>query len=266
MRSVVGRRWRRESGGKDSRVVAKKFRWGAKSITNKRDNNEDRFMIDPDGRYFIVADGMGGQAAGERASEMASEIVPVELEKRLEFKDESPETVESAIKDAISHANADIMTLAAIDVNSLNMGTTIVLAVAVGDSLYVAGVGDSRVYRFADDKLLQLTKDHSLTQALVDAGTISEEDAKTHRFKNVLHRYLGSKEGNNGAEVKMLPLTTGHRYLLCSDGVNEGVEDDQIAEILKRCAEPQQAADELVQASQDGGANDNITCVVVYVD
>jgi protein phosphatase len=158
------------------------------------------------------------------------------------------------------------MTLAAIDVNSLNMGTTIVLAVVVGDSLYVAGVGDSRVYRLADAKLVQLTKDHSLTQALVDAGTISAEDAKTHRFKNVLHRYLGSKEGNNGAEVKVLPVISGHRYVLCSDGVNEGADDVQMAEILKRCEDPQQAADELVKASQDGGANDNITCVVVYID
>ncbi len=245
--------------------MAKRFRWGAKSITNKRDNNEDRYLIDPDGRYFLVADGMGGQAAGERASEMASEIVPQELEKRLKFQDEAPERVESAIKEAISHANADIMTLAAIDMNSLNMGTTIVLAVAVGDSLYIAGVGDSRIYRLADGKLAQLTKDHSLTQALVDAGTISEEDAKTHRFKNVLHRYLGSKEGNNGADVKKLPLVPGHRYMLCSDGVNEGVEDAQMAEILKRCEDPQQAADELVKASQEGGANDNITCVVVDV-
>jgi len=246
--------------------VSKNFRWGAKSITNNRENNEDRFLIDPEGRYFLVADGMGGQAAGERASEMASEIVPVELEKRLKFENEPPDKVESAINEAITTANADIMTLAAIDVNSLNMGTTIVLLVAVGDSLYVAGVGDSRVYQLADGKLSQLTTDHSLTQALVEAGTITQEDAKTHRFKNVLHRYLGSKEGNKGADITVKSLVSGHRYMLCSDGVNEGASDEELAKILTEAADPQQAAEELVKASQAGGANDNITCVVVDVD
>jgi protein phosphatase len=223
-------------------------------------------LIDPQGRYFLVADGMGGQAAGEKASEMAVEIVSRKLEQSLDFKEDPPEKVKSAIAEAISSANDEIMAISVLDVNFHNMGTTLVLIVSVQDSLYIAGIGDSRVYKLEDDKLTQLTKDHTLTQALIDAKTITEEDAKTHRFKNVLHRYLGSKEGNNGAEIKIFPLKSGHRYLLCSDGANEGVEDEQMAEILKRCDDPQQAADELVKASQAGGANDNITCLVLYLD
>lgn len=247
--------------------MAEKFRWGAKSITNNRENNEDRYLIDPKGRYFLVADGMGGQAAGEKASELASELIPQKLDQLLKFDQDTPEQVKSAINQAVSYANSEIMSLSAVDVKFHNMGTTVTLVVAVGDALYVAGVGDSRVYRLESSGTLeQLTKDHSLTQALVDAGTISLEDAKTHRFKNVLHRYLGSKEGDGPTEVKMLPLQSGNRYLLCSDGVNEGAEDEALAAILRNNDDPQTAADEIVAASQAGGANDNITCVVLYLD
>ncbi len=246
--------------------MAINFRWGAKSITNNRENNEDRYLIDPEGRYFLVADGMGGQAAGEKASEMAVEIVSRKLNQLLDFEEAPPETVQSAIDEAISTANDEIMAISVLDVNFHNMGTTLVVIVSVQDSLYIAGIGDSRVYQLAGDQLTQLTEDHTLTQALIKAGTITKEDAKTHRFKNVLHRYLGSKEGNNGADFQVIPLESGHRYLLCSDGVNEGVEDDRLAEILMRCDDPQQAADELVKASQEGGANDNITCLVLYLD
>ncbi len=246
--------------------MARKFRWGATSITNNRENNEDRYLIDPEGRYFLVADGMGGQAAGEKASEMAVDIVPRKLDQAVDFSDDDPKKVQSAIDEAIRSANDEIMAISVLDVNFHNMGTTLVLIVAVENSLYVAGIGDSRVYQLDGDKLTQLTKDHTLTQALIEAGTINEEEAKTHRFKNVLHRYLGSKEGNNGAEVTVLPLTSGNRYMLCSDGVNEGVSDEQIAEILSRFDAPQDAADELVKSSQAGGANDNITSLVLYID
>jgi len=246
--------------------VDRKFRCGAASVTNKRDNNEDRFHIDPEGKVFLVADGMGGQAAGEKASEIAAEFIPKHLSHLLNFGTDTPEEIQSAIDDAVRHANSEILSLSAIDVNFHNMGTTVVLIVSVADQLYVTGVGDSRVYQLADGTLTQLTEDHTLTQALINAGTITEKDAETHRFKNVLHRYLGSKEGGGPTDVTALAVRSGDRYMLCSDGVNEGAKDPEIAEILGRCDDPQVAADEIVKASQEGGANDNITCVIVYID
>lgn len=242
------------------------MRWGVVSITgNFRENNEDRFVVDDQGRFFIVCDGMGGQSAGERASEMATELVKQRLLQTFNFQDDSPERVLSGIDDAVGHANAEIMALAQLDPNCSNMGTTIVMLVKVGDVFYVAGVGDSRVYRAKGGSFEQLTTDHSLSQALVIAGTITKEDAANHRYKHVLVRYLGSKEGGAGAEAKPFDLQTGDRFMLCSDGVTDGAKDDVIAQLLVRFPEPQETAQAIVEAAQAGGSKDNITCVVVFV-
>ena len=131
--------------------------------------------------------------------------------------------------------------------------------------LYCGGVGDSRVYLLRKNGLEQLTIDHSLTQALLDAGTISEEEATTHRYKNVLYRYLGTKEGGNGTDPRQLVPEPGDRLLLCSDGVTDGIDDGEISRILGEEDDPQQAAELLVNAALEGGSKDNITAVVVHV-
>lgn len=243
------------------------LRWGVISITgNYRENNEDRFHVDDQGRYFVVCDGMGGQSAGERASGMAAEIVPQRLEQALNFKDDTADKVVSGIDDAVNHANAEIMALAQLDPNCNNMGTTIAMLVKAGHAMYVANVGDSRVYRLRSGHFEQLTMDHSLSQALVQAGTISKEDAATHRYKHVLVRYLGSKEGGTGAEAKPLDIQSGDRFILCSDGVTDGTDDGKLAQILAAFPEPQETAKAIVDAAVSGGSKDNITCVVVFVD
>lgn len=234
-------------------------------VGNYRENNEDAFAVDDDGRFFIVADGMGGQCAGEKASELATEIVPRKLKALIEFDGQDAETVSANIDEAVGEANAEILALSEIDPNYHNMGTTITFIVAVADSFYVGGIGDSRVYQLRGDELKQLTTDHSLTRALVEAGTISEEEAATHRYRNVLYRYLGSKEGGAGAESKEVIPESGDRYLLCSDGVTDGIGDDEIQQLLASVDEPQQAAEAIVQAALDGGSKDNVTCVVVHV-
>ena len=245
------------------------LRCGYQSITgNFRENNEDNGLADPDGRYFIVADGMGGQSAGEKASELAVELIPPKLLEGIDFSkgDIAEEKVVEAIDAAVEHANAEIIALGEIDPDFHNMGTTTVLLVSVGRAFYVAGVGDSRVYRLRDGTLEQLTTDHSLTQALVDAGTISVEDAATHRYRNVLYRYLGTKEGGTGTEAKCVVPQTGDRFVLCSDGVTDGIDDEAIQSVLDAQDDPQQAAEALVVAAQEGGSRDNITCLVLNVD
>ncbi|MES2791961.1 MAG: protein phosphatase 2C domain-containing protein [Planctomycetota bacterium] len=243
------------------------LRWGVVSITgNFRENNEDRYAIDEQGRFFVVCDGMGGQSAGERASAMATELVPQRLEQALSFNNDPQDKVLSGIDDAVGHANAEIMALAQIDPNCSNMGTTIAMLVRVGKAFYVAGVGDSRVYRMRNENFEQLTTDHSLSQALVIAGTISKEDAANHRYKHVLVRYLGSKEGGAGAEAKPLDIQTGDRFMICSDGVTDGSNDTQLAGLMSRFPQPQETAEAIIQAAQAGGSKDNITCVVVFVD
>lgn len=242
------------------------LRWGLRSITGDyRDNNEDRGFVDSQGRYFIVCDGMGGQAAGEKASEMAVKFVSDHFEKRLDFEQDGPDKVRKEIDEAIRDANMEIMALGELDPRLCKMGTTIVFLLCVAGKFYAGGVGDSPAFRLSDQKFEKLTKDHSLTQALIDAGTITPDDARTHRFKNVLWRYIGTKEGGTGTEPKEFPLTHGDRFALCSDGVVEGISLEQLKDVLEKSPDPQAAADAIVEAARTAGSQDNITCLVVFV-
>ena len=146
------------------------------------------------------------------------------------------------------------------------MGTTLAFIVQVAGTMYVGGVGDSRVYLLRGGKLEQLTTDHSLTQALVDAGTLTLEEAANHRYRNVLYRYLGCKEGGQGTNPKQVRPQVGDKYLLCSDGVTGGADDPKLAELLAAGTDPQATAEVIVQAATDGGSKDNITGVVIFVE
>lgn len=243
------------------------LRTGHVSITgNYRENNEDSYVVDKAMRYFIVADGMGGQNAGEKASALAVELIPQHLEQLLDFSEQQKDAVISAIDKSVEHANSEIMALSEVDPSVRNMGTTVVFLVSSGDRFYIGGVGDSRVYLLRNGKLTQLTKDHSLTQALLEAGTINAEEAKTHRYRNVLYRYLGTKDGAAGTDACELHPIAGDRYFLCSDGVTDGLEDDQIKRLLGEPDDPQQITQSLVDAALEGGSRDNITGVVIIVD
>lgn len=241
------------------------LKFGFLSVTgNFRDNNEDNCCCDPQARFFLVADGMGGQCAGERASQLAVELISEKLS-NLDY-DRSPEPhVTRAIDDAVSYANSEIMALGELDSRFKNMGTTVAFLVAAAGRLFCGGVGDSRVYRLRSGQFEQLTKDHSLTQALVDAGTISPADAANHRYKNVLYRYLGTKEGGTGTDPKSLEPQPGDRFVLCSDGVTDGISPDAIQALLRQATEPQPAAESIVEAALKGGSRDNVTCVAVFV-
>lgn len=242
------------------------FRIGHLSITgNYRDNNEDSICIDKQHRYLIVADGMGGQSAGERASALAVELIPKRLEQLLDFEKATSKTVSDVLEKSISHANSEIIALSEVEPGLRNMGTTVVMMVRVGERFVFIGVGDSRAYELRGGKLKQLTTDHSLTQALLDAGTINAEEAKTHRYRNVLYKYLGSRDGASGAAIEINPKPKD-RFILCSDGLNDGLDDNEIVPLLMSSDDPQNVAETLVNAALEGGSRDNITCVVVIVD
>jgi serine/threonine protein phosphatase PrpC len=243
------------------------IRTGHVSITgNYRDNNEDSCHVDSRQRFLIVADGMGGQSAGERASALAVELIPKRLEQLLDFEKADSRTVGDVLEKSIAYANAEIIALSEIEPGLRNMGTTVVMMVQVSDRFFFIGVGDSRAYELRKGKFRQLTTDHSLTQALLDAGTISIDEAKTHRYRNVLYKYLGSRDGATGGSAIEIVPKSGDRFLLCSDGLNDGLANEKIAELLNSSNDPQQAAETLVNAALEAGSRDNITCIVVIVD
>jgi protein phosphatase len=237
-------------------------------LGNYRENNEDSIDVKafPDMTICLVADGMGGQAAGEVASKRAIEIVPRELKKSLGPSVSNDDT-KALIRRSIVQANEEIMAMAALDRELKNMGTTIVATVwRKGSSLiYVTGMGDSRVYQIRGKKIEQLTVDHSIAQALVEAKTISAAEARVHRYRNVLWKYLGSNEVGEGPEVKVVQLQAGDRFLLCTDGLSGVVSDEQLLTFIKDKADVQECADGLGQLALDSGSRDNISCIVIEV-
>jgi protein phosphatase len=236
-------------------------------LGNYRENNEDSidFKKFNDMEVAIVADGMGGQAAGEIASKKAIEVVPKELRKNLPGGAD-PAAVKGGLRKSIVAANDEIRAMGALDKDLKNMGTTIVVALwRKAAELFVTGVGDSRAYLIRDGRIKQLTIDHSLAEALVQAGTISRDEARDHKFKNVLWKYLGSAEVGEGPDVEVETATPGDRYLLCTDGLHGVVSDEQLLEFMKGHPDAQACADALGQFALENGSRDNVSCIVIDV-
>ncbi len=265
-----------------------KLRVGVVSVRgNYREHNEDNFYV-PGRRsvrhdsttdshsemaamtleppsLFIVADGMGGQQAGEQASLMAVELIPRAIPRRLAANEIEPSRVKEAIREAVAEVNQEILGSSGAVSEFNNMGTTVVLALFRSDRVYVAGIGDSRAYRLRDGRLERLTKDHSLADALVEAGTITPEELPTHKFKNVLYLYLGSKDARGGPEdVRVLDVRPGDRLLMASDGLTGVVSDPELKQVLATVDDPQVAADRLKDMALANDSKDNVTCLVVH--
>lgn len=254
---------------------------------NYRDHNEDNFYVPGRGpirhdlplehgddlptldlapsSLFIVADGMGGQQAGEQASLMAVELIPRAAAKRLLSELHEPNRIKDAIRSAIAEVNQEILGSSGTVTAFSNMGTTVVLAHFQDQQVFIAGIGDSRAYRFRDGELEQLTEDHSLADALEKAGTITKEELTNHKFKNVLYLYLGSKDARGGPEdVRALDVRPCDRFLLASDGLTGVVPDDHISAILSSVDDPQQAAKILKDLALSNDSKDNVTCLVIH--
>lgn len=228
----------------------------ATDVGRVRAVNQDDLLL-ADG-FFAVADGMGGHQGGEVAAELAvtSLAEHVHVSSMLE------------LTDGIQTANRVIIERAGTDADLAGMGTTVcVLALLdgfAGARLALANVGDSRVYVLRDGQLVQLTLDHSLVAELLREGRITEEEAEHHPRRNVVTRALGVSDAVD-IDTWELPLVVGERFLLCSDGLFNEVTDNQIEGALRRLADPDDAAAELVRMANDGGGRDNITVVVVDV-
>jgi len=248
-------------------VSALKLTASAVSVVgNVRLNNEDRCYIDPELRFFLVADGLGGQAAGEEASSLAVELVAKRLAQSIDFRGSKPIEVARAIDRAVVEANTEIMAQSTLQPGHRNMGTTLAVLVRLGNRVYAAGVGDSPIVLRRGATHERLTKDHSMAQALLDAGTITPEEFPKNRFRNVLYRYLGTKEGGVGTKPREVILKAGDRFALFSDGATDGQGEDRLVELLGWGTDPESVAHAIVNGALNAGSRDNVTCVVVFVE
>lgn len=227
-----------------------------------RSGNEDNFLMVPDEGVFIVADGMGGHAAGEVASEMAVKIIGQAIGGMAGQPDEE---VADQIRRAIQEANSQIFQRTLTETEKRGMGTTATCMLVNGPHYLIGHVGDSRAYLFRDHRLVQLTKDHSYVQEQVDAGYLTPEQARTHPYSNVITRCVGA----NAEVVPDLYLGTlrpNDVYLLASDGLTGMLEDHELNVVFEAESEPEVIVETLIAEANRRGGLDNITAIVVRVE
>ncbi len=218
----------------------------------KHDKNQDSFYISYDNEkgLFVVADGMGGHAAGDIASKTAIRVI----------KDNLTKYTEKSITDALNKANEEVLEKAKSNPEFEGMGTTIAMCAVQRDNIIAAHIGDSRIYMIEDSKTVFVTKDHSYVQQLVEKGELSEDEAKQHPMKNIITNALGV-QGSVRIDFDKKKRPDGH-ILICSDGVSNLLSEDEIIKITEENT-PAKAAKKLCKTAKVAGSTDDLTAIVI---
>jgi serine/threonine protein phosphatase PrpC len=249
----------------------KKITFGNTDPGKKRANNEDALLLNDALGLYAVADGIGGNEGGEVASRIAVETIARAMPDLLGEMDRTPPKARvltdvpsiSALKEAVVLANSAISEQRSQDPERSTMGTTLTALLLRDKQAFIAHIGDSRAYLFREGELAQLTDDHSFVAEQVRAGTFTPEQARSSPYRHVITRALGIAEEAK-ADLTNHALKKDDRFLLCTDGLTEMVDDAEIGRILASYA-PQDAVQKLLDAANEQGGVDNITAVVVWV-
>ncbi|HSP35007.1 MAG TPA: Stp1/IreP family PP2C-type Ser/Thr phosphatase [Thermoanaerobaculia bacterium] len=244
---------------------------GLTHVGRQRQHNEDAFLVEPDARLFLVADGMGGHAAGEIASRIAVDSISEFILHTKEDDgtwphayDESLKRATNRLMAAVRMANTRVLEAMRKDARLRGMGTTVVAC--LGDdngTMSVAHVGDSRAYLIRDDTLARITNDHSWVFEQVQAGMLTEAEAEKHPLRNVITRALGGALSVN-PDASEIDCRPGDLYLLCSDGLTGMVPEDQILELITANADDlEKACRQLIDVANEHGGLDNVTAILV---
>ena len=211
--------------------------------------------------WSVVCDGMGGQAGGDIASEIAVIMISKFLSDNLSELKTSDE-IKSVMYEAVSGANQAIYLKSEKDKNLKNMGTTVIVCVVNRNKLYVAHMGDSRAYLISDDKITQITTDHSMVQEMLDNGKLTIEEDRNHPQKNIITRALGVSSDIK-LEYNTIDIKKGDIVLSCTDGLTNTVEEQDIYNICKNPKNQEEAVSELITTGNKNGGNDNITVSLI---
>jgi protein phosphatase len=225
-----------------------------------RSNNQDDYYIDPEGRFFMVADGMGGYAGGEEASRLATAAIRAYLNEHWH----SETAMVVLLERALYQANKAILEDQRQHPERADMGTTIVVVTfrSRDSQPWCAHVGDSRLYRLRGDDLEQITEDHTWIAKAIRAGDVSPDHSRSHPWRHVLSQCLG-RDDLDEIDIQPIQVQTGDHLLLCSDGLTEELPDSLIASHLTSIPACEAAAAALVSSAKQRGGRDNITVVVV---
>ena len=236
--------------------------YGKTDVGLKRSNNEDTFLIDGERGFCLVADGLGGAAAGELASRIFSETAVQVFQSATDLDEKG---VIERVQNSFRRAHERILHHVQRNPSHKGMGCTAEL-MAISDQGFVIGhLGDSRTYRFRQGRLKQLTHDHSLIQDQIDKGVLRPENARGHRLRNVILKAVGISD-NLALDLIRGRTHSEDQFLLCSDGLTDLVDDVQIHQVFQSAVDHQyQRADQLINMALANGGNDNITVVLVEV-
>ena len=243
--------------------------YGRSDVGRRRATNQDAFLCDDDLGLWVVADGMGGHAAGEVASAESVDTIVGMVRRGLrtlhldgEPSEEKARAACRLLESAVQAATYLLFAMAELDRGKAGMGTTISAMMRFGESLVLAQVGDSRIYRIRNGEALQLTEDHTLIAWQIKQGLITPEEARVSRQRNVITRAVGSRDYVQ-VDTSVWDLSPGDAYLLCSDGLHGYLRLEEIAECLSEGHAS--AVDRFVDLANGRGGKDNITAVVVGV-
>ena len=240
-------------------------------VGRKRKGNEDSLFLNPEQKLFVVADGMGGHAAGEVASKVAVDAINEFVcltsgDEEITWPfglDESISYDGNRLKTAIRHANRKVLEATREKTEYEGMATTVAAVLVDGDVANLGHVGDSRIYLFSDGVFTQLTSDHSWVNEQIQSGVISADQARSHPLRNVVTRALGGK-ADLAVDMQTRRMKAGDLLLLCSDGLTAMVPDEDIARILGEAkGDVEKAAKDLVAEANAHGGEDNITVVLL---
>jgi len=238
-----------------------------------RQNNEDNFCVDEDLRLFIVADGMGGAAAGEVASRMAVETIRNHVKRSSAGKKPfvggydkrfSDDGASNRIASGIRLANQTIYEASQSNVKWRGMGTTVAAALLDGSKMSIAHAGDSRIYLIRTSSIIQLTDDHSIVSEQVKSGLLTKEEAEGSEARNIITRALGSAPSVE-VDLDEIDIMDGDMVVLCSDGLTTMVPDSVILSTVAIYDEPDKACSALIDIANRNGGKDNITVALVYL-
>lgn len=237
---------------------------GCVSVAGRRRRNEDRYFTDRRQGLLLVADGVGGHRGGGVASQIVIDTLR-ECVRDLEpvgEEDQDVTAVEKAIKCGVNDARHRMQEFGRRHPSHEQMSSTVAVAIIRANTLYVSHIGDSRVYRFSRGRLRQLTSDQTFVQALVDAGTITKVESRTHPMRNVVLNVVGARPLTQPPTATRTPLQPGDRILLATDGLTGVVDDSILSEILGNKQPPKFTAKRLVDVALQMGSQDNVTCVI----
>ncbi len=240
------------------------FVWGgATDIGKVRQDNQDAMAIEPEAGLFLVVDGMGGHRGGDIAAKIVAQDLPPMIENGLErLTSRRPGPIRRLLKECVVEQSRHLWMEGDSETGRAGMGATMVLLLVTGERAFVVNVGDSRVYRLRKDRLKQLTVDHSVVSELLTAGHITPEEAQDHQDQGIITQHIGMPDRVKPC-IRSMALKPNDRFLLCSDGLTDLVEDDCICHVLTTEPDPQVASETLIRTAKEAGGFDNITAVVV---